>query len=73
MIYQKVIECVFFTNFPKALIIFAFIKKSISYEDISNFEELHTTEKPNKETTTESLKWVHITISNVMGNLLVNY
>ena len=31
------------------------------------------TEKPNKETTTESLKWVHITISNVMGNLLVNY
>ena len=51
----------------------AFTKKRISYEDISNFEELHITEKPNKETTTESLKWVHITISNVMGNLLVNY
>lgn len=73
MIYQKVIECVFFTNFPKALIIFAFIKKRISYEDISNFEELHITQKSNKEITTESLKWVYITISNVMGNLLVNY
>ncbi|MEN5133466.1 transposase, partial [Elizabethkingia anophelis] len=35
--------------------------------------ELHITEKSNKETTKEILKWVHITISNAKRNLLGNY
>lgn len=39
-------------------------EKSTSYVDISNFVELHISEKSNKETTKETLKWVHITISN---------
>jgi transposase-like protein len=50
-----------------------FTDKSTSYVDISNFVELHITEKSNKETTKETLKWVHITISNAKRNLLGNY
>ncbi len=41
--------------------------------DISNFVELYITEKSNKETTKETLKWVHITISNAKRNFLGNY
>ncbi|WP_143755898.1 transposase, partial [Kaistella haifensis] len=40
---------------------------------ISDFVELHITEKSDKETTNETLKWVHITISNAKRNLLGNY
>ncbi|SIT96750.1 ISXO2-like transposase domain-containing protein, partial [Epilithonimonas bovis DSM 19482] len=47
--------------------------KSTSYVDISDFVELHITEKSDKETTNETLKWVHITISNAKRNLLGNY
>lgn len=50
-----------------------FSDKSTSYIDISNFVELHITEKSNKETTKETLKWVHITISNAKRNFLGNY
>tara|TARA_R110002126_G_scaffold36321_1_gene110652 strand:+ start:870 stop:1586 length:717 start_codon:yes stop_codon:yes gene_type:complete len=50
-----------------------FTDKSTSYVDISDFVELHITEKSNKETTKETLKWVHITISNAKRNLLGNY
>lgn len=50
-----------------------FTDKSTSYIDIADFIELHITEKSNKETTKETLKWVHITISNAKRNLLGNY
>ncbi|MEN5133469.1 transposase, partial [Elizabethkingia anophelis] len=50
-----------------------FTDKSTSYVDIADFVELHITEKSNKETTKEILKWVHITISNAKRNLLGNY
>jgi ISXO2-like transposase domain len=34
---------------------------------------MHITEKSNKETITETLKWVHITISNAKCNFFGNY
>ena len=34
---------------------------------------MHITEKSNKETTKETLKWLYITISNAKRNLLANY
>ena len=50
-----------------------FSDKSTSYLDIADYLEMHITEKSNKETTEETLKWVHIFISNVKRNLLGNY
>jgi len=50
-----------------------FTDKSTSYIDIADFVELHYTEKSDKQTTIETLKWVHITISNAKRNLLGNY
>ena len=50
-----------------------FTDKSTSYIDIADFVEIHVTEKSNKETTTETLKWVHIAISNAKRNFLGNY
>ena len=50
-----------------------FTDKSTSYIDIADFIELHITEKSTKESTKETLKWVHITISNAKRNLLGNY
>lgn len=50
-----------------------FTDKSTSYVDISNFIALHVTEKSDEHTTKETLKWVHITISNAKRNLLGNY
>jgi transposase-like protein len=50
-----------------------FTDQSSSYIDIANFVELHITEKSNEETTKETLRWVHITISNAKKNLLGNY
>lgn len=50
-----------------------FTDKSTSYVDIADYLELHITEKSDKNTTTETLKWVHITISNAKRNLLGNY
>ncbi len=50
-----------------------FTDKSTSYVDIADFVELHVTEKSDKQTTKETLKWVHITISNAKRNLLGNY
>jgi len=35
--------------------------------------ELHITEKSDKQTTAETLKWVHIAIGNAKRNLLENY
>ena len=50
-----------------------FTDKSTSYVDISDFVELHVTEKSSKETTGQTLKWVHIAISNAKRNILGNY
>jgi len=50
-----------------------FTDKSTSYVDISDFVELHITEKSSKEVTKETLKWVHIFISNAKRNFLGNY
>jgi len=47
--------------------------KSTSYVDIADFVELHITEKSSKETTKETLKWVHIFITNAKRNFLGNY
>lgn len=50
-----------------------FSDKSTSYIDIADYVELHITEKSDKNTTKETLQWVHITISNAKRNLLGNY
>lgn len=50
-----------------------FTDKSTSYVDIADLVELHVTEKSNKETTGDTLKWAHIFISNAKRNLLGNY
>lgn len=47
--------------------------KSTSYVDISDYVEMHVTEKSSEESTKETLKWVHIFISNAKRNLLGNY
>lgn len=50
-----------------------FSDKSTSYVDIADYVELHITEKSNPQTTKDTLKWVHIFISNAKRNLLGNY
>ncbi|WP_018676394.1 transposase, partial [Riemerella columbina] len=50
-----------------------FTDKSTSYVDISNYVEIYVTEKSSKATTKETLRWVHIFISNAKRNLLGNY
>ena len=50
-----------------------FTDKSTSYIDIADYVEIHITEKSNKETTVETLKWVHIAISNAKRNFLGNF
>ena len=47
--------------------------KSITYIDFADSVELHITEKSNKETTSETLRWVHIAISNAKWNFLGNF
>ncbi|MBS1650548.1 MAG: IS1595 family transposase, partial [Bacteroidetes bacterium] len=50
-----------------------FTDKSTSYVNIADYVELHVMEKSTKKTTKETLRWVHITISNAKRNLLGNY
>ncbi len=50
-----------------------FSDQSTSYVDIADYVELHITEKSDRQTTIETLQWVHITISNAKRNLLGNY
>ena len=49
-----------------------FFGQSTSYVDISDLVELHVTEKSDAKTTKETLKWVHIAISNAKRTLLGN-
>lgn len=55
-------------NFKDKSIIFS--DKSTSYVDISDYVEIHMTEKSDKQTTKSTLKWVHIAISNAKRTLL---
>jgi len=50
-----------------------FTDDSTSYVDISDYVELHISEKSSDELTKETLRWVHITISNAKRNFLGNY
>lgn len=47
--------------------------KSTSYVDIADYVEMHVTEKSSEQSTKETLRWVHIFISNAKRNLLGNY
>ena len=50
-----------------------FTNKSTSYVNIADYIEMHVTEKSSKESTEDTLKWVHIFISNAKRNLLGNH
>lgn len=50
-----------------------FTDKSTSYINIADYVELHITEKSNEQTTKETLKWVHIAISNAKRNFTGTY
>jgi hypothetical protein len=45
-----------------------FSDMSTSYVNISDYVEIHITEKSDEQTTKETLKWVHIAISNAKRN-----
>ncbi len=67
---EEIDETVFELIDDKSIV---FTDKSTSYIDISDYVELHFTEKSTDKTTKETLKWVHITISNAKRNFLGNY
>lgn len=67
---ENINETVFESLDEKSIV---FTDKSTSYVDISDYVELHFTEKSDKQTTKETLRWVHITISNAKRNFLGNY
>lgn len=50
-----------------------FSDKSTSYADIADYVELDVSQKSNRETTKETLKWVHVAISNAKRTLLGIY
>ena len=68
---SKGINTVVKENFDEKCIVFS--DKSTSYVDISDYIEVHITEKSTRETTIKSLPWVHIAISNAKRNLLGIY
>ena len=50
-----------------------FSDKSTSYINFEDYVEAHIVEKSNRATTTQTLKWVHIAISNAKRNFLGVY
>ena len=50
-----------------------FTDQSTSYVNIADFVEIHISEKSSETTTRETLKWVHIAISNAKRNFVGNY
>ena len=58
-------------NFDEKSIVFT--DKANTYLNISEYVDMHFTEKSTKETTCVTLKWVHIAISNAKRNLLGMY
>lgn len=59
------------TYLDQASIVFS--NKSTSYVNISNYVDAHFTQKSDNTTTKETLKWVHMAISNAKRNLLGVY
>jgi transposase-like protein/DNA-directed RNA polymerase subunit RPC12/RpoP len=55
-------------NFEEKSIVFS--DKSTSYVNISDYVEIHMTEKSDNNVTKTTLKWVHIAISNAKRTLL---
>jgi len=58
-------------NISEQSIIFS--DKSTSYVDIADYVDIHVTEKSDNNTTKETLKWVHIAISNAKRTFLGIY
>ncbi|MFT4684636.1 MAG: hypothetical protein ACI863_001244 [Flavobacteriales bacterium] len=50
-----------------------FTEKSTSYVNIADYVQIHLSEKSNEQTTKETLKWVHIAISNAKRNFVGTY
>ena len=50
-----------------------FTDKSTSYVNIADYVDIHMSEKSNEQTTKETLKWVHIAISNAKRNFVGTY
>jgi len=50
-----------------------FSDDSTSYVNIADYVELHISEKSSEQTTKETLKWVHIAISNAKRNFVGTY
>lgn len=50
-----------------------YLQKSTSHVNIADYVELHICEKSNETISKETLKWVHITISNVKHSFVGNY
>ena len=50
-----------------------FTDQSTSYVNIADYVEIHISEKSSEKTTKETLKWVHIAISNAKRNFVGNY
>jgi hypothetical protein len=50
-----------------------FTDMSTSYVNIADYVKIHVTEKSNDQTTKETLKWVHIAISNAKRNFTGTY
>ena len=50
-----------------------FTDKSTSYVNIADYVDIHISEKSNGQTTKETLKWVHIAISNAKRNFVGTY
>ena len=53
--------------------IIVFTDQSTSYVNIADYVEIHMSEKSSETTTKETLKWVHIAISNAKRNFLGVY
>ena len=51
----------------------AFSDRANTYLNMSDYVDTHMSEKSTKETTANTLKWVHIAISNAKRNLLGVY
>ena len=53
--------------------VIVFTDKSTSYIDIADYVDIHISEKSDEQTTKETLKWVHIAISNAKRNFVGTY
>lgn len=50
-----------------------FTDKSTSYVNLADYVDIHISEKSTGQTTKETLKWVHIVISNAKRNFVGTY